>query len=169
MTAKEKLTALADAVREKTGETGLLTLDAMTTLISSLEAGGGGLPKGWAMGEFNTTEETSGGDFPIEHGLGAIPNYIVIWSTSPTLVANSWRMVMSVNMGMEFNEDENRYEPSYFNSYGIRDANTTLSTNGCSISDVDGEDCFWTPSHTRVMYSPAVTYKWIAIVEEALT
>lgn len=41
MSVNDKMTAIADAIREKTGETGTLTLDAMAELISALEVGGG--------------------------------------------------------------------------------------------------------------------------------
>lgn len=35
------MTNIADAIRDKTGETGLLTLDAMAAAIAAIEAGGG--------------------------------------------------------------------------------------------------------------------------------
>lgn len=38
----EKLSAIGDAIREKTGGTELLTLDEMPTVITSIETGGGG-------------------------------------------------------------------------------------------------------------------------------
>lgn len=41
MALTDKLTAIADAIRGKTGGTGLLTLDQMATEISGIEAGGG--------------------------------------------------------------------------------------------------------------------------------
>lgn len=42
MALTDKLTAIADAIRDKTGDTALLTLDAMPTAISNIETGGGG-------------------------------------------------------------------------------------------------------------------------------
>ncbi len=169
MTAKEKLCALADAIREKTGETGLLTLDKMTELVSALGAGSEiVLPEGWAMGEFMVTDETTSGSFYIEHGLGAIPNCILIWSTSDTFTANTWRMIMKINFGSVYNEDEGRYEPADFNSYGIRDTSSGTVNQASSSLYVDSEVHFVTPSNPRVAFLPGVTYKWVAIVEEAL-
>lgn len=42
MALTDKLTAIADAIRAKTGETGGLTLEQMPTAIASIETGGGG-------------------------------------------------------------------------------------------------------------------------------
>ena len=42
MSVKEKMTAIADAIREKTGGTEEMTLDAMAEAITGIEAGGGG-------------------------------------------------------------------------------------------------------------------------------
>ena len=42
MALTNKLTAIADAIREKTGTTEPLTLDAMATAISGITTGGGG-------------------------------------------------------------------------------------------------------------------------------
>lgn len=42
MSVNEKMTALADAIRSKTGETKLLSLDEMVISIQGIEAGGGG-------------------------------------------------------------------------------------------------------------------------------
>ena len=44
MSVKEKMTAIADAIREKTGGTELLTLDQMVDAINGIQSGGG-LPK----------------------------------------------------------------------------------------------------------------------------
>jgi len=41
MALTDKLSAIGDAIREKTGGTELLTLDAMPTAISSITTGGG--------------------------------------------------------------------------------------------------------------------------------
>lgn len=39
MSVNEKMTALADAIRSKTGETGKLSIDAMTTAVNNMEIG----------------------------------------------------------------------------------------------------------------------------------
>lgn len=45
MALTDKLTAIGDAIRDKTGSTDLLTLDAMPTAISGITTGGGDLPE----------------------------------------------------------------------------------------------------------------------------
>lgn len=42
MALTEKLIAIGDAIREKTGKTDLLTLDQMPIEIASISSGGGG-------------------------------------------------------------------------------------------------------------------------------
>lgn len=58
-----KLTAIADAIREKGGTTDLLTLDAMPAAIAALEVGGGGIEppviSGNASGLFKYLDSTS--------------------------------------------------------------------------------------------------------------
>ena len=39
----EKMTALADAIREKSGATGPLSIDGMIEQVQNIETGGGGL------------------------------------------------------------------------------------------------------------------------------
>lgn len=43
MSVNEKMTAIADAIRDKTGKTDTLTLDQMATEIAGIETGGGGI------------------------------------------------------------------------------------------------------------------------------
>lgn len=49
MSVNSKLTAIADAIRGKTGGTEDLTLDTMATEIAGIEAGGGGNPLDYAV------------------------------------------------------------------------------------------------------------------------
>lgn len=52
MALTDKLTAIADAIRGKTGKTDGLTLDQMATEIAGIEAGGGGSGGTMESGEF---------------------------------------------------------------------------------------------------------------------
>lgn len=45
MALTNKLSAIGDAIRAKTGGTELLTLDAMPTAIAGIKTGGGDLPE----------------------------------------------------------------------------------------------------------------------------
>lgn len=78
----EKLTAVADAIRGKTGGTEKLTLDGMATAIAGMEAGGGG-GLAYDMGEFVLDADVkhlpiaNGG---IPHALGEVPQFVVVWT-----------------------------------------------------------------------------------------
>lgn len=66
MSVNEKMTAIADAIRAKTGGTDLLTLDGMAAAISAIQAGGGDI---WIQsGEIVRVEDTA-----INYGFGGIP------------------------------------------------------------------------------------------------
>ena len=164
-TAKEKLTALADAIREKTGEAGLLSLDDMTSLVSALEVGGG-LPSGWATGQFNTTPATMYGEFEIDHGLGAVPNVVMIFCENKTLAGYVVKGVLRLNYLEEYVEEEDLYYPAissgrmiYCNSGG-----TNLMQAGDNGSGLDTDRTIHIPKGgANVMYLPAFTYRWLAI------
>ncbi len=80
MALTEKLGAIADAIRVKTGKEEGLTLDAMPLEIASIVSGGGGLA--YDMGEFVLDADvvvltTSDG---IPHQLGEVPDFVLIWT-----------------------------------------------------------------------------------------
>ena len=88
----EKLTAVADAIRGKTGGTEKLTLDGMATAIAGMEAGGGG-------GQFETGEIIGDGkghlynanvDQSIKIPVSFEPDILImcLTDTSTTLDAN---------------------------------------------------------------------------------
>ncbi len=76
----DKLTAIADAVREKTGGTDALTLEQMATEIEGIEAEGGGL--NYDMGEFVLDADTVyvSTKNGIPHKLGETPGFVLVWS-----------------------------------------------------------------------------------------
>lgn len=79
--ADDKLTAIANAIRGKTGSTGTLTVDAMPEAIAGIVTGTP-LPEWITVGSFEagpTTEYTPQGGFTIEHGLGKKPEAVLIW------------------------------------------------------------------------------------------
>ena len=164
MTAKEKLTALADAVREKTGEAGMLSLDAMTALVRGIEAGG--LPKGWATGQFNTTSATVNGEFEIEHGLNAVPHVVIVFCENPTPTNYLIHSFFRVNNLEEYVEEEELYYPSitsgrlfYYNSTG----KTFVQTSDGGIGMDTDKTIFIPKGTTSTLYLPIFTYRWIAI------
>ena len=161
MTAKEKLTALADSIREKTGATGLLSLDAMTEAVKAFE--GGGLPTGWATGTFNTTAATMSGNIQIEHGLGAIPDVVVIFKELPERVTGSVRGAVRFNFGEEFDE-ELGYYPNLTVQHCFGDSSSSVAKLAGSVDYDDNRETFTVPAlSSSYVYVPAFTYRWIAI------
>ncbi len=76
------LTAVADAIREKTGSTDTMTVGDMPAAIASITAGGG-LPDNMAVGSFTCPGEHSAlGNFTIEHGLGTVPRAVLVWKAT---------------------------------------------------------------------------------------
>lgn len=99
------LTAVANAIRGKTGGTGKLTIDQMAAAIAGITVGDGGGGLAYDMGEFTLTADTDGhkGIVPalIPHALGVRPGFICVWtddlvgatnpdSTYPSQVGQLW-------------------------------------------------------------------------------
>jgi hypothetical protein len=80
MALTDKLTAIANAIRDKTGGTEPLTLDAMTEAIAGFgQGGGGGLA--YDMGEFIfSADANSSRSVSIPHSLGETPGFVLVWT-----------------------------------------------------------------------------------------
>ena len=80
MALTDKLTAVADAIRGKTGKTEPLTLDQMAAEIAGIVAGDGGLA--YDMGEFvfDTDIVSRSAENGIPHSFGKKPGFILIWT-----------------------------------------------------------------------------------------
>lgn len=77
-TVNEKMTAIADAIREKTGGTEPLGLDAMAQAIAALETGGG-LPaniKAISSGIYKPPQQMSK-TVTITHNMGVQPDFVM--------------------------------------------------------------------------------------------
>lgn len=83
MALTEKLSAIADAIRGKTGKSDALTLEQMATEIGGL--GGGGLA--YDMGEFVLDADTLTPGY-VPHYLGAQPDFCVVWTDDYVGVTN---------------------------------------------------------------------------------
>lgn len=79
-----KLTAIANAIRGKTGKTDALTLEQMAAAIAGIQTGGGsGGGLTYDMGEFVLTAECQcleTEESQIYHGLGEVPQFVLIWT-----------------------------------------------------------------------------------------
>ena len=71
MSVNEKMKAIADAIRGKTGGTEGLTLDQMATEIAGIETGGGGFPL-----EYEVTEYVHSEDWTTDANGGLASNFV---------------------------------------------------------------------------------------------
>ena len=80
MALTDKLTNIADAIREKTGSTRTMNLEEMAAAIAGI-TGGGGAGLTYDMGEFVLDADTKALKSPsIPHNLGEVPEFILVWT-----------------------------------------------------------------------------------------
>lgn len=83
MSVNTKMTAIADAIRAKTGGTAALSLDAMAEAIAALEIGG--LPDGLEALTCGSWTPTSDEMFhPLIHNLGVVPDFLYVVAEDPS-------------------------------------------------------------------------------------
>ena len=88
MSVNEKMTAIADAIRAKTGGTELLTLDEIVAAISGISGGGGPFTNSTTLGVYEATEDVSAIQI---NWLTEWDEYdLVIFKPSITFSANDW-------------------------------------------------------------------------------
>ena len=81
MSVNEKMTAIADAIRARTGGTQALTLDDMVAAITGITGDGTATGLDYDMGEFVLDADTvTGRDVVVPHNLGTTPEFICVWS-----------------------------------------------------------------------------------------
>lgn len=164
MALTNKLTAIANAIRSKTGKSGKMTLEQMVTEINSIS--GGGLPSGFtaiAKGSHTiSTAVTGSSTFTISHNLGYVPDMFLFYAKSNIAVAYSmlyafrcsmfgWRSSSYQNLcGYHGNSTTTVSATNATTSYGVK----TLTTSQATI----------TPYSTSTSYGwRAGEYEWIAI------
>lgn len=92
MSVNEKMTAIADVIREKTGGTEKLTLDQMAEAIAGIEAGGGGGAE-CITGSFTATKA----NYSLTHNCG-FENYLCIIQAAPESVETIQASTLVSNM-----------------------------------------------------------------------
>ena len=88
MALTDKLTAIADAVRAKTGGTALLTLDEIASAIGGISGGGGPFTNATTLGVYEATEDVSA--IQIDWLTEWDEYDLVIFKPSITFSANDW-------------------------------------------------------------------------------
>ena len=157
MALTDKLTAIANAIREKTGGTELLTLDQMPAEIAGIETGGGDI----VHGTFSISSETT--EFTLEHGLSAKPSGFIIIAPA---VSAGFGLKALVYAASDTTSNRERYayttssapSSSEDYSYGFR-SNNHLKDVGITVDDVAIK---FNMTEKNIYLWYARTYIWIA-------
>ena len=147
--------AIANAIRTKNGLTDTYTISQMAAAISAIEAGGGGLPEGMATGTFQCTPANMTKEVSIEHGLGAVPRYVIAFIDSGYATQNADVLFAltynnsscPVSKSIAYSGDGS---PSVVDFVGIKTADT--STNA------------YLPASNSAWFFFTRTYRWIAVL-----
>lgn len=165
-TAKEKLTALADSIRSKSGATGPLTLDMMTEAVNALSTGEA-MPEGFALGEFTATEDNKNGSFSISHPLGSVPYIILVWADTKERATGHLRSIIKMNMDVVFDEELSENSPSVIFGRGFYDTALAFGQFAITTDSTDSENEFWIPDIEDRPLCVGVTYRWMTIAQSA--
>lgn len=132
MSVNEKMTAIADAIRAKTGGTELLGLDAMAQAIAALETGGG-LPEGisaLAYGSFMYALDKEFNSAYVTHNLGVTPNFYMILTNDAKSLASNY-IVWALGMyGKSTNSRNISYTYRTSSGYYSNNFNGSISAPG---------------------------------------
>lgn len=126
MGVNEKMTAIADAIREKTGTTEPLSLDGMAEAIATLSMGGGSSNLKMFTGSFTATS-TSGTAPVITHNLGTKKIIALFWiSKDVTVVPTAGYQVIAVSYvnGPAFFGESIQVDCTGYNSGKFSDVST---------------------------------------------
>lgn len=166
---------LAEAVTAK----GVDTLpdssfDTIANHISLIEGGGGSLPPGitkQASGSFTLDVDTASSNYYIQHNLGAMPKFVVVWSedlTARQVEANRYIYLITYH-DIRMENAENKFWYGYSNSY-YRTQTASLGVASSSYNETTNlkQSDYITPTTFRInrsadYYKAGCTYKWIAI------
>ena len=146
MALTDKLAAIADAIRGKTGGTDALTLDQMATEIATIETGGGGVTI--QSGSFTPAENLLSYTIPID---GTVKNCIVCKGTN-ALVYGVRTLIATINL------DGNDYCANVNTPSSGTSAAGNITAKPISFSD----GSIQITSTTSVGYLVTERYNWVA-------
>lgn len=172
----DKLTAIADAIRGKTGGTALLTLDDMAAAIAGISSGGGGgSGLAYDMGEFvPEADTTAGANTYISHNLGEKPGFILVWTDDYVGVTNPYDNITALGfvwfnqiMGLEnWFSGSKKGEGTTVNftqgaaAGGMNIVKPTSATYTLKSDGVSAESFMLVKSGNTTYYRGGTTYKY---------
>ena len=178
------LTAIANAIREKTGSSDALAFpDAMAAAIAAIEGGGAGEGILMAGGTIVPVEDTN--EVVLSHGLGVIPNFVCIFRQKFSMATKGTvnHMVLTPPNGQYGSDVSNvaatTQTQAYYQARSYYRVNfTTLSTSASEaitkdpyyIADENSVRFFGTNYNDYSDYSQfeASTYYWFAVYNPSI-
>lgn len=166
MSVNEKMTAIADAIRWKTGKTEEMTLDQMATEIGAIETGAS-LPgvSNITYGEFTPASDVS--TITIEHGLGEKPHLVALWATGEKKPAQFSMSIFAQPKGSVSLQQSSYYNVALDNSGNTFYADSNYTSRG-GISSADSTSFTVAEGQTVKYLTAGTTYCWLAIALDAV-
>ena len=172
MSVNSEMTALADAIREKSGRTEKMGIAAMKEAVKGISAGG--LPSGvsaLASGTYTPTEDKTT-NTAITHNLGVAPNFFV-WMLEESMATTP---VASLNIGGAIIGKQAKYNASssitYTAHYFMRGYTSTSQINGYTSSVakstyLNETQCMMQCNSTYKLKA-GYTYRWVCGVMDGI-
>lgn len=141
MALTDKLSAIGSAIREKTGGTELLTLDAMPTAIQSIQAGGGELKYIQMVKSFSMPKNKSGTQTITNTNLPTNYTFVMVMNGAITRYNVSTGIVERVQSGGDIDG------VSYYIGYDKTTQTVSIGWSNASTVSVSSRDyyiyAFW--------------------------
>lgn len=141
MALTDKLSAIGSAIREKTGGTELLTLDAMPTAIQGIQAGGGELKYIQMVKSFPMPKNKSGTQTITNTNLPTNYTFVMVMNGAITRYNASTGRVERVQSGEDING------VSYYIGYDKTTQTVSIGWSNASTVSVSSRDyyiyAFW--------------------------
>ena len=158
MALTDKLVAIADAIREKSGSSDTYKLSEMAAAITAIETGGGGLPEGMATGTFQCTPANMTKEVSIEHGLGAVPRCVIAF------VDDEKSSNVNQNMTVLFALTYNNSSCPVSKSITYNSGSTPGVVDFSDTKTADTSTNAYLPASSSAWFFFSQTYRWIAIL-----
>ena len=150
--------AIANAIRTKNGLTDTYTVSQMAAAITAIETGGGGLPEGMAMGTFQCTPANMTKEVSIEHGLGAVPRYVIAF------VDDEKSSIVDQNMTVLFALTYNNSSCPVSKSITYFPGGTPNVVDFLDTKTADTSTNAYLPASSSAWFFFNLTYRWIAVL-----
>lgn len=154
MNTTEKINALITASNTATGGSATDLTTAISALISGYGAGGG-LPEGMATGTFQCTPANMNKEVSIEHGLGAVPRYVIAFIDSGYATQNA-----DVLFALTYNNSSCPVSKSI--AYSGDGSPSVVDFLGTKTADTSTNA--YLPASSSAWFFLTHTYRWIAIL-----